>query len=160
MQGHRDAGREILQNQVDWYRARSPAEAAVRRIRWRHALAASMLEQWDEARLLLERLVAELPDNLNYRGQLGVVAAGQGKREEAVRIRDEMEALNRPFLRGYNLRWAARVSAMLGEEERAVRLLADAHAGGVSHDWDPQEDVRFQSLLEYPSFQELVRPKG
>lgn len=61
---------------------------------------------------------------------------------------------------GSELLWGARISAMLGEKERAVRLVADAYAGGVPVPGGAKEDPPFQLSLDYPPFQELVSPKG
>ncbi len=158
--GYPQPGRDILEGQVEWYRARPPADAAVPRTRNRLAYTLAALERWDEARPILEQLVADFPDNLGNRGLLGIVAAGQGNRDEAIEIRDLLERLDRPYLRGSNLQWAAHVSAMLGEKERAVRLLGDAFARGVPFTLTHHRDPAFASLRDYPPFQEFLRPKG
>ena len=51
----------------------------------------------------------------------------------------------------------ARMAALLGERERAVNTLRNYR--GV-YDIGPHREFDFESLRDYPPFQELVRPKG
>ena len=61
---------------------------------------------------------------------LGVLAAQQGRREEADRIAAQLRGMRRPELYGEPTLWRARIAAQLGEKARAVALLRDAMAEG------------------------------
>ena len=83
--------------------------------------------------------------------ELAYVLARQGHREEALRA----VGLTRWTT---NLVVRAWVEAALGEREQAVRLLRES---GIQIDKQHfGTDGRFESLLDYPPFQELVRSKG
>jgi len=60
------------------------------------------------------------------------------------------------------------VAAVRGEEERAVELLGQAMTEGLFAQqwgveypkWDFHIDPDFESLRDYPPFQELIAPRG
>jgi tetratricopeptide (TPR) repeat protein len=116
--------------------------------------------EWEEARKLFEELAKESPDDLNHRGYLGVIAARQGNREEALKHSAWLENLNRPYLLGSHTLWRARIAAVLGEQERAVLLLRDAFAQGAAYGIGFHRDPAFESLKEYGPYKELMKPKG
>ena len=43
-------------------------------------------ERWEDARVLYHDLAAEFPDNVNFQGFLGTIAARSADRDEALRI--------------------------------------------------------------------------
>jgi len=129
----------------------------------------------DESREVLEGL--ELP-SVTVEGlerpsepvltQLGVVAARQGDREEALRIFRLLEERGRAFPT-YRSSWEiwhytygpAQIAAALGERERAVELLRETIAGsGAFYSMEFHSNRNLESLWDYPPFQELLRPKG
>ena len=90
---------------------------------------------------------------------LGVLAAQQGRREEADRIAAQLRGMRRPELYGEPTLWRARIAAQLGEKARAVALLRDAMAEGsralASDDADPD----LEPLRDFPGFRDLVAPR-
>ena len=57
--------------------------------------------------------------------------------------------------------WRARMAALLGERERAVNILRNHYKGdGGGYNIGQHREFDFESLRDYPPFQELVRPKG
>jgi hypothetical protein len=54
----------------------------------------------------------------------------------------------------------ARIAALLGERERAVTLLRRALDQGQRGNLFLHLDPDFESLLDYPPYRELIRPKG
>jgi hypothetical protein len=68
--------------------------------------------------------------------------------------------LNRPYLFGRETVWRARVAALLGEADRAVRLLVRAFAEGHSHGVELHADPDLEPLREDEAFRRLLRPKG
>jgi hypothetical protein len=114
---------------------------------------------------LFERLTEEYPENITFLGYSGLVAARSGNRGSALQVSDRLAALEDPYLFGQNTYWRACIAAALGERERAVDLLRQAFAEGewysrviLHYYWNSQID--FESLQNYPPFQELMRPKG
>src|SRR5437763_602588 len=98
-------------------------------------------------------------DQLDYLGYLGATAARQGNREPALRVDRTLAGSKRPYLFGRHTVWRARIRALLGEREVAVGLLREAIAGGYPHVHALHIDLAFESLRDYPPFQELMKPK-
>ncbi|UCC74138.1 MAG: hypothetical protein JSV86_06145, partial [Gemmatimonadota bacterium] len=158
--GHPEAAREVLERAIAWYRARPSDEAATRGRRYGLARALYLAEQWGEAQSLFEGLAAERPESLNYKGYLGVLAARRGEREGALRIEAQLRRLDRPYLFGDHTYWRACIAALLGERERALSLLRDAFAQGVSYGAYLHAEYDLEPLRDHQPFQELLRPKG
>ena len=115
----------------------------------------------DEAEALFKELARESPENIDYVGHLGALAARRGDLEEAARISSELERLDRPHMNGMNMYWCACISALLDEKEQAVKFLREAFAGGLRHggEVDLHGEIDLESLRGYPPFEELMRPK-
>jgi len=160
--GHPNESLEMADLAIDWCRSRPQEEAESEELRVCLAHALFYAERWDEARALFEELAAESPEDMDYTGWLGTLAARRGDREEALRISAELEHLDRPYMFGMNMYWCGCISALLGENERAVGFLREAFARGCRHGGDVNLhcDMDLESLRDYPPFQELMRPKG
>src|SRR6266571_1562705 len=163
---------------VRWLEGRPAAEARSVPHRFRLALAYYVTGQPDAARRLLEGLASERidardasgvrwmsaitgdqPDHLTFLGFLGVVAAREGKRDEALRLDRTLQAMSRRYLYGRHTMWRGRIHAVLGEREAAIALVQEAFAqgypqGGVMHLYPS-----LWSLRDYPPFRDLLRPK-
>ena len=115
--------------------------------------------KWDKARAVTDSQVTLHPNDPAYAGVLGVLAAQQGRREEADRIAAQLRGMRRPELYGEPTLWRARIAAQLGEKARAVALLRDAMAEGsralASDDADPD----LEPLRDFPGFRDLVAPR-
>jgi transcriptional regulator with XRE-family HTH domain/tetratricopeptide (TPR) repeat protein len=150
--GHEDAAAQLASEAVEYYSQR-PAEQATSRLnRLNLARCLYLAERWDEARALFEELAAETPQSSPYRAELGVLAVRRGDRVEATRILEELH-------RDGATRSCARIAALLGNRQRAVDWLREAHEQGPSPDW-MHADMDFESLRGFPPFEELLRPKG
>jgi len=159
--GYRGAADEIIERALDWLRARLPDEGATSALRRRLAITLYLAERWQEAGEVFDSLAAEFPEDIGYTmGYPGVVAARLGDRETALRYDSALAALDTPFLNGTNTYWRARVAAVLGDRDRAVELLRAAYAEGYKHDIHVHRNMDFESLYDYASFLELLRPKG
>ncbi len=71
----------------------------------------------------------------------------------------ELAAINRPYLHGRTKRWQARIAAMLGERDEAVRLLRSAFREGRRFGIWLHQDMYLESLRGYDPYEELVRPR-
>src|SRR5712692_2404837 len=164
---------------VRWLESRPPAEARSTANRFRLALAYYLGGRLDDTRRLLEGLAAETPpgpadyatmrwiaiitgdspDALTLRGFQGVVAARQGRRADALRFDQTLQAMNPRYVYGRHTIWRARIRSVLGERDTAVALVQEAFAqgyprGGVMHLFPS-----LRSLREYPAYRELLTPK-
>jgi tetratricopeptide (TPR) repeat protein len=128
----------------------------------RHYVARMLyaVERWKESRALLEDLSREHPDNIDYIGNLGCLAARRGDREGAEAISQQLAQIKRPYLFGENTYWRACIASLLDEREQAVELLREALAQGQRHGVGLHRDLDLLPLHDYPPFQELLRPKG
>ncbi len=99
------------------------------------------------------------PEELDYVGYLGAVAARLPNREEALRRDRVLAAMTRPYLYGRHTMWRARIHALLGERDVALGMIREALRQGYPHVHALHTDVAFEPLRDYPPFQELLRPK-
>lgn len=121
--------------------------------------------RWAESREIFEGLAAEHPRNVEYQGYLGVLAARRGDLPGARRIdrwlqAQQAEAWPGPPLPWYVFLWRARIAALLGSRDEAVRLLREAFGHGLQHDSFQEVDMDLEALWDYGPFKELTRPEG
>jgi tetratricopeptide (TPR) repeat protein len=166
--GHRDEARELFDEVIAWFRSRPNETVEVRAgLAWTLYDA----ERWDDAQRLFEDLAQEDAGNTrylswfgvnnSYLGWLGLLAARRGDRAEAERISEELRSTGGVFNKD-NTSYRARIAALLGDQKDAVTLLQQ------NFDMMPPVDryvvvhrsIDFESLHDYPLFQEFMRPKG
>jgi tetratricopeptide (TPR) repeat protein/TolB-like protein len=156
--GYRDAAREVFDEAIAWYQSR-PHDTE--ELRAELALWLYWAERWSDALRLYEELAEEYPENTTYLAGLGWLAARRGDREEALRISEELRSFRHPSLERDHTLERARIASLLGDREEAMTLLQRAidqvkFGHGVWWHRDPD----FESLRDYPPFQEFLRPKG
>ena len=81
-----------------------------------------------------------------------------GDRSEASRIAALLENARQPYLLGLATEQRGYIAAALGDRERAVELFREAFAQGREYNVYYHWDVPW--LRDYPSFLQLLRPKG
>ena len=155
--GFTEASRDVLEKALTWYRTRTPDQ--LRTLRYGLGQTLYLARQFEEARKTFEQLVKESPDNINYYGYLGVLAARRSDRNEAMKVSSWLENLNRPYLYGEHLIWRARIAALSGEQDRAVMLLREAFAQGAAYGITWHRDSDLESLRDYAPFKELMKVK-
>jgi tetratricopeptide (TPR) repeat protein len=164
--GYAKEGQNFAREALEWARSRKPQDAETRENRWLMGEILYLLGHLQEAREFYLGLAEELPGasyelyGIYARARLGSIAYHTGEVEEADRIYRELVALDRPFLYGEHLMNAACIAALRGEKEEAVDLIRQALAQGFSWDIWVHREPAFESLRDYPPFQELLRPKG
>jgi tetratricopeptide (TPR) repeat protein/predicted Ser/Thr protein kinase len=158
--GHKEDSRGIFAQALAWAEGRPEAERKTGT--WRSFYAGALYDagRWDEAKRIFESLGAEHPENIDYQGYLGALAARRGDRAEALRVSEELGKLDRPFLFGRHLYWRACIASLLGEKEQSVALLKESFAQGASYGVTFHRDINLEPLWDYPPFKELLRPKG
>jgi tetratricopeptide (TPR) repeat protein len=117
-------------------------------------------ERWTESRDLFRRLAREGPENVDYQGFLGVLAARMGDEAEAHAVLNALQSVNQPEVQAQVTLWRARITALLGDKDGAMTLLRQAVSQGTRFGVRIHRDINFEPLWDYPPFQELVRPKG
>jgi hypothetical protein len=76
------------------------------------------------------------------------------------KVSANLAGMDAPYLNGSNTHWRARIAALLGEPEEAVRLLQQSYAEGYFLWTQTHTEPDFATLREHPAFRALVRPKG
>jgi len=156
--GFRKESVEVLNEALRWFDNRPDQEKSTVQNRYDRARTLYLLESWNEARRSFEELHSEVGENLSYLGYLGAAAAREGKREAALAAAEELEEDERPYLFGRPSYWRARIAAVLGDRDGALALLRRAIGEGFSYsEIHPTED--FESLADYPPFDQLMKPK-
>jgi tetratricopeptide (TPR) repeat protein/tRNA A-37 threonylcarbamoyl transferase component Bud32 len=158
--GYPEAARTLFDRAIRWYATVSPDDAASVEHRMGYGSTLYAAESWDEATGVFEALAEELPDHVETRAMLGVLAARRGDREQAASISKWLRSLDRPYLFGQHTFNRARIAAVLGEPDRAVALLREAFGKGYYYTHQIPMHIDFRSLSDYAPYQDLVRPKG
>src|SRR5207249_5837486 len=129
---------------VRWLESRPAAEVHSVANRFRLALAYYVGGRVDDARRLLEGLASERaagvpdyatmrwiaiitgdsPDRVTLQGFLGVLAARQERRADALGFDRTLQAMSPRYLFGRHTMWRGRIPAVLGEPDTAVALMA------------------------------------
>jgi tetratricopeptide (TPR) repeat protein len=155
--GFTEPSRDALEKALTWYRTRTPNQLETLRFGLWQTLYLAL--QFEEARKTFEELMKESPDNIDYHGYLGVVAAHRNDRAEAMKVSSWLENLNRPYLYGEHLIWRAQIAALSGEQDRAVMFLREAFAQGAAYGITWHRDPDLESLRDYAPFKELMKVK-
>ncbi len=156
--GYKDDAATMYDQSIQWYESRPKDEE--KRLRFGLAVTLYNAHHWDKAKNIFKQLEKEFPDNFNYRGYLGQIAARQGDRQTALEVSDWLKNLKTPYLLGGNTFLRARILAILGEKDQAVSLLKEAVLQGYEFDSSIHTDPDFESLWDYPPFIEFIKPKG
>jgi tetratricopeptide (TPR) repeat protein/predicted Ser/Thr protein kinase/TolB-like protein len=158
--GYEKAFKDMAGRAVEWYRGRAAGQEATEQQRYELAEALYVSEQWEEAGALVEKLRSEKPDEIDYLGYAGALAARRGDREEALKFSEELKRIDRPFTFGAQTHWRARIAALLGMKEEAVELLRRSFAQGQYYDVFIIQEADFDPLRDFTPFKELMKPKG
>ncbi|MFC1661358.1 protein kinase [Gemmatimonadota bacterium] len=157
---NQDASPAILERALSYLTDQSAEVTATRAHRADVADILYWLERWDESQAISEELAREAPAGLDDLIYLGTLAAHRGDRQEAERISAEIASMELPYDRGYSTYQRACIAAILGDKERAVSLLRQAHEEGRAFTAWLHIDSDLDSLRGYPPFEEFMRPKG
>jgi tetratricopeptide (TPR) repeat protein len=157
--GHAEAAREVAERALSRTDSRPIGAADPQALRARASLLA-LLGRNEEARAMLERVVAEWPGDLDARGEAGALAARLGDRAAAMQAIDWLGTAEAGQIRGRPRYLQAGIAAELGDHARAVSLLREAFALGHPFDVEVHRNPHFRSLRGNAAFRELLRPKG
>jgi hypothetical protein len=152
--GKTDEASAMLNRALQWYRARPQVEAGTPAHLSAYAGTLQEAGHWQEAQAIVERLAQTQP---SYQPWVGILAAGSGQRDEAMRIDALLASAQRPYSFGFEAYQRARIAALLDERTRAVDFLREAINQGYPVPAHP--DVNFEKLRDYRPLQELFTPK-
>ena len=111
-----------------------------------------------EARALSDSLAAEGDRGMAWFGTRGVVAAREGKLDDAARWSDSLAALPAAYRFGNTYYWQARIAALSGRPDAAVELLREALGEGLGRHHQIHAEPDFQSMRDFPGFRALLDP--
>ncbi len=158
--GHLEASREMTARAVAWDLSRPAEERAGEGRRWHLGMALYLHEDWVAADSIFRTLNREFPNSEEYLGFVGVIAARRGDRLTAQSIAAQLASRERAIsLPGAPaVMWRAKIAAVLGDRDLAVRLLREAY--GAQGTVEMHADKDFEGLRDYAAFREFIRPKG
>jgi hypothetical protein len=118
----------------------------------------------DEAQRVFDHLVATRAfgglDGIAMRARAGFVAARRGDSARADETDRWLRTSAYRYTFGWNTTLRARLAAIRGRREEAMRLLQQGAAEGKGFDYAMHTWFEFQSLKGYAPFEEWLRPKG
>jgi tetratricopeptide (TPR) repeat protein/TolB-like protein len=119
-----------------------------------------LLGRVEDGATMIEALAADMPHVLDAQGLLGTLAARRGERARATGISNGLADLPQREHRGRNTYWRARIAALLGDRDDAVRLLRQAFSEGTEV-WNTLHvEPDFDGLRDFPAFRAFARPRG
>ena len=157
--GHTAEARAVASELADWIRARPTQEAQTAVMRSALARALYAADRWREARALVDTLVQRYPESVGLLGLRGRIAARLGDSTTAQATSSALLAAAQSS-RETNALTRAKIAALLGQRDVAIRLLRDAVAQGEMQALRMREDPDLLVLRDYPPFETLVRPVG
>jgi serine/threonine-protein kinase len=160
VRGHQEAFKDMAGRAVEWHKGRAAGKEATAGRRSALAEALYVSERWEEVAALTEKLRAEDPENTDYIGYAGTLAARRADKEGALSISEELKKIDRPYTFGAQTYWRARIAALLGMKAEAVELLRQAFAQGYNYDIELFQEADLDTLRDYAPFKELMKPKG
>jgi len=160
VRGYQEAFKDMAGRAVEWYRGRAAGKEATAGRRSALAEALYVSERWEETGALIEKLRSEDPENIDYIGYAGTLAARRADREGALSISEELKKIDRPYTFGAQTYWRMRIAALLGMKGEAVELLRQAFAQGYNYDIELFQEADLDTLRDYAPFKELMKPKG
>jgi hypothetical protein len=162
--GHRPQGENLANRAAEWYHnlwADVDLSARKSEDLLRYSSILRVADRWDEARAPLLELQERGYRPVSVAGALGVIAAHQGDREEAVRFLDDLSEDGTQFGRAERAYWRACIASHLGEEDRAIGLLRLAHTEGYyMNSYWLHTDINLEPVWDNPEFLELIAPQG
>jgi tetratricopeptide (TPR) repeat protein len=161
--GRDSASRAVLERAVAYYLPSRSAALAGTRHPFDLARALYQLGRLDEARRIVDRLANDRGPRVlaefELRTLTGYVAAAQRDSVTIDEIDRWLREMTDPYIRGANTEARARLAALLGRREEAVRLLRDANAEGQGFTLGYHAQFEFATLRGFEPFEEWLRPK-
>jgi len=116
---------------------------------------------FDEARILMENRLKEVPESYYCHSILGFALCGLGQKEQAIREGEIAVELisDDQYLGPSLLEGLARIYACVDEEDKAIDILEqlmETHYSEPISVWDLKKNVSWNPLRDNPRFQKLI----
>jgi tetratricopeptide (TPR) repeat protein len=151
--GHPDAGKELLESWIEQQTVSDHRDPLAHRDLAEALYYAGYAE---EAQGHFEELESATPDNIDVIGYLAVLAVRGERTADAERLAKRLMSPP-PYARGRNTVWRARMVALEGQEQQAVRLLEQAYDEGSGFGVWLHRDIHLAALRGRPAFEEFAR---
>jgi hypothetical protein len=157
--GHPDAARRVFERVIAWYGSSGINDATREDFPCArpHFSVFYYAGRWEEARAGYQHLLDVDSTSVKAHAALGALAVRRGDHAEADRMDGWLASRAHSAVAVY---FRARLAALRGERVRAVALLRRAFDFGLRNRMYLHLDPDFESLRNYPPYQELIRPKG
>jgi tetratricopeptide (TPR) repeat protein len=164
--GHAQEAMPVLARGIGWLQSRPAQERRAQERREQLAKLLYLASRFDDADTLYQALVRDYPtsrgypDNVLYLGYLGMIAARRGDSILAmalsVRLKAQERAQAYPGQEAVVFR--AKIAALLGAYDEAMRLLVDGYGAGGAHEL--HGDIDLEVLKDYPPYRRFIAPRG
>jgi TolB-like protein len=158
--GHLDASLEIARRALAWLnqQPRALQTSAAERVQRGELLY--LHGDWQQVGAAFAAMAADSIDVVEALGYQGTAAARVGDADRARAFAEQLAALPGPRSGRDATAWRARIAAVLGRRDEAVRLLRQAFTEGLGYGIWLHCDPDFESLHGFEPFDEVVRPVG
>ncbi|MFQ5550822.1 MAG: hypothetical protein ACE5FJ_06255, partial [Gemmatimonadales bacterium] len=158
--GFAETAEEFSDREIAWYTRRVAGGESDENDLYGFARALYMGGEYADAAPLFARLYESNRDSIAYLGYSASTAARLGDRARALELSDSLTTMERRFLFGHRQYWQARIAAVLGDREDAIRYLNDAYRAGRLFRINAHTDIDLRELRGYLAYEELMRPRG
>ena len=149
---HGAAAREVLDSALAWYRSRTEGEATSIPYRFGYTQALLAAGDLDDAAAVIATLRQQLPEDVDFLGLEGIVAARRGDRAHRDEVLRALDTNGRPYQFGAVPYWRAAIAAWSGEEQDALRFLWRSFDEGRPRGILLHADGLLEPLWTLPSF--------
>ena len=149
---HGAAAREVLDSALAWYRSRTEGEATSIPYRFGYTQALLSAGDLDDAAAVIATLRQQLPEDVDFLGLEGIVAARRGDRAHRDEVLRALDTNGRPYQFGAVPYWRAAIAAWSGEEQDALRFLWRSFDEGRPRGILLHADGLLEPLWTLPSF--------
>jgi len=172
--GHRDASIRVVERALSWYESSELEHTELGNPHGAESLAVLMVlvGRANEGYESLLATIGDAPESPGKWMSIARAAAWAGDFETAREMAGRLEKAEGDAVPGFVSAYIrARLAALLGERDEAIRLLRESIVRGLGGPnwfhrptmdwyWILHRDPDFESLWGDPEFQEIVRPKG
>jgi serine/threonine-protein kinase len=164
--GHAEMASRVYARAIGWLQSRPTEERRTQGRREHLAKLLYLAGRFDDADTLYQALVREYPvsrgypDNVLYLGYLGMIAARRGDSIRAQELSVQLRAKERaqPVPGQEAVVFRAKIAALLGAYDEAMRLLLGAYGVGGANEL--HGDVDFEVLKDFLPYRRLMTPRG
>jgi len=179
--GYISEAREIIKESIQWYQTRPQQERKAlseemfqvlymaeytlgqtgnsSELQSNYDIGLNREEVNNTLKQLAEDLTQENPENVQYKGFLGMYYASVGDRDKTLEIIEQLGNLDLSYMRGLNVLWQGILAAQIGELDRAMIYLKDSFSKGANFTTQYHNNPFYEPLWDHADFQDWIKPK-